>query len=367
MKKIKNITVLLLITYLLIELVCFIFIKTLYKGAHFPTFNFTYNYTKYDFSIAELSPHWGTWHYPEKYVEKKQCFEVTYHINAYGARDRERVKLSDTNRVVFIGDSFIEGYGLNAEQRMTNLLEKTTKREMLNFACGYFTPTQELFVYRHLASGFTHNTVVVGLLPFNDLVEDDSSFHENDRFVHYQPFYQPDSNGYHLIYREDSLKKSTFNKKGYATLQNTPGQRMRRFLKEFSFCYNIFQYIKYSKPVVNKDAAPYSGYFDYTVPQLAKIKYLLSSLKEAAGGRQVIVVTIPVYNDFVRYETGHGKSIATELADFCTAKRMNYIDLLTEFRKQVKDPSTLYFTCDAHWNEKANNMAAEIILPLLRK
>lgn len=367
MKKFRNITVLLLITYLLVELVCFIFIKTRFKAAHFPTFRFTYNYTKYDFSIAELSPYWGTWHYPEKYVEKKQCFEVEYHINAYGARDKERIKLSDTNRVVFLGDSFIEGYGLNAEHRMTDLLEKKTKREMLNFSCGYFTPTQELLVYRHLASLFTHNTVVIGILPFNDLLQDDSSFHENDRFVHYQPFYQHSGKGYELIYREDRLEKSTFNKEGYAAIQNTPRQRIHRFLKEFSFWYNIFQYIKYSKPVVNEQAVPYSGYFDYTAPQLAKLTYILSLLKEAANGKQVIVVTIPVYNDFLRYGSGRGKSIATELARFCKGNGMEYIDLLEEFRKQVKDPSTLYFTCDAHWNEKANNMAAEIILPLLRK
>ncbi len=367
MKKCKNITVLLLVTYLLVEMVCFIFIKTLYKEAHFPTFRFAYNYTKYDFSIAELSPHWGTWHYPEKYVEKKQCFEVEYHINAFGARDKERTKLSDTSRVVFLGDSFIEGYGLNAEHRMTDLLEKKTNREMLNFACGYFTPTQELLLYRHLASGFTHNTVVIGLLPFNDLVQDDSSFHENDRFVHYQPFYQYSDNGYKLIYREENLDKSTFNKEGYASLQNTTGQRIRRFLKEFSFCYNIFQHIRYSKPIVNEQALPYSGYFDYTVPQLDKLTYILSLLKEAATGKQVIVVTIPVYNDFLRYDSGKKKSIATELAGFCKENGMEYVDLLSGFMERVKDPASLYFTCDAHWNEKANNMAAEIILPLLRK
>lgn len=367
MKKCKEITVLVLITYLLVELVCFLFIKTRYKGAHFPTFRFTYNYTKYDFSIAELSPYWGTWHYPENYVEKKQCFEMAYRINAYGARDRERIQMSDTNRVVFLGDSFIEGYGLNAEHRMTDLLEKYTKREMMNFACGYFTPTQELLVYRHLASRFTHHTVVIGILPFNDLLQDDSSFHENDPFVHYQPFYQHTGKEYKLIYREDRLEKSTFNKKGYAALQNTPRQRIHRFFKEFSFWYNIFQHIKNSKPVVNEQAAPYSGYFDYTAPQLAKLRYILSSLKEAANGKRVIVVTIPVYNDFLRYDSGKKKSIATELAGFCKENGMEYVDLLSGFRERVKDPASLYFTCDAHWNEKANNMAAEIILPLLRK
>jgi len=367
LKRIKNIAIVTLVTYLLIELVCFIFIRTKFKAAHFPQFSFQYNHKKYDFPIAELDPHWGTWHYKETYTEKKQCFESVYHINSCGARDKERIKLADTNRIVFLGDSFIEGYGLNEPERLSDQLEKRTKREVLNFGCGYFTPTQEYLLYKNLAVNFSHNTIIIGILPFNDLTEADTSFHENDKFVHYQPYFQGNYPNYNLIYREDDLSKSTFNKAGYFAIQNTGKQRLTRFLKEFSFWYNIYQFIKTNKPASNSAAKPFSGYYDFAKPQADKLKFTLEKLKEAAPGKRIIVVTIPVYADIVRYKEIAARSIADELALFCESNKMELIDLLPAFSERVKDPSELYFTCDGHWNATANKMAAEIILPLLGK
>ena len=366
-KNVKKIAIVTIITYVLIELVCFIFIKAKFKAAHFPEFSFQYNYTKYDFTIAELSPQWGTWHYKEDHTEKKQCFESIYHINSFGARDKERNKEGDTNRVVFLGDSFIEGYGLNEPERLTDLLEKFSKKEILNFGCGYFTPTQEYLLYKDLAAGFTHNTVVIGILPFNDLTEDDTSFHENDRFIHYQPFFQGNYPDYHLMYRENNLSRSTFNKEGYFTIQNTTKLRVGRVLKDFSFWYNIYQFIKTNKPAVNSNKNIFSGYYDYTKPQVEKLEFILAKLKEAAPGKRIIVVTIPVYNDLLRYKKDKNPSIAVEIAGFCYNNKMEYIDLLPAFAERVKDPSILYFTCDGHWNTTANKIAAEIILPLLGK
>ena len=365
MKRIKRITVMVVITYVLAEVACFIFIKTKFKAAHFPAFSFAYNYSKYDFSIAELNRHWGTWHYREIHTEKKQCFESVYHINEYGARDKSRVKTGDTNRVVFLGDSFMEGYGLNEPERLTDRLEVMCNKEILNFGCGYFTPTQEYLLYKHLAASFTHNTVVIGILPFNDLAEDDTSFHEKDAFIHYQPFFQGTYPDYQLLYREDDLSKSTFNKEGYFAMQNTSRQRADRLLKEFSFWYNIYRFIKSNKPAVNKAEKTYSGYYDHTRLQLDKLKFILGKLKQEAAGKKVIVVTIPVYNDFLRYREEKTASLAKALAGFCAENNMLYTDLLQGFAERVKDPSMLYFTCDGHWNAAANKLAAEIMLPLL--
>ena len=367
LKKIKNITIVTIITYILVELVCFIFIKTKFKSAHLPQFSFQYNYNKYDFNIAELSPQWGTWHYKETHTEKKQCFESVYHINSFGARDKERIKNSDTNRIIFLGDSFIEGYGLNEPDRLTDQLEYLTKKEVLNFGCGYFTPTQEYLLYKDLATDFTHNTIIIGILPFNDLDQDDTSFHETDKFVHYQPYFEKNDTSYHLIYRENDLSKSTFNKEGYFAMQNTTKQRTARFLKEFTCWYNIYQFIKTNKPALNSKEKPFSGYYDYTKQQFEKLAFILGKLKEAAPGKRIIVVTIPVYNDFLRSKESKGVSIADEIKGFCKDNKMDYVDLLPAFAERVKDPSTLYFPCDGHWNATANKMAAEIILSLLGK
>ncbi len=365
-KKVLKISTVVFVTYILLELVCFIFIKIKFTSAHFPTFSFQYNYKKYDFPIAEINPVWGSWHYKETYTEKKQCFESVFHINNYGARDRERVKEGDTNRILFLGDSFIEGYGLNVEERLSDRLEHALQKEVLNFGCGYFTPTQEYLVYKDLAKNFSHNTIVIGILPFNDLAEDDTSFHEKDKFIHYQPYFQGNYPDYNLLYRESDLSKSTFNKAGYYALQNSTRSRLTRILKEGSFWYNIYQFIKSNKPAENISGKPYSGYYDYTKSQSDKLKYILEKLKEEAAGKKVIVVLIPVKNDLLRFN-GEIPGLSKEMAAFCYAKQLQFIDLLPAFDEQSPYPGDWYLTCDGHWNAAANKKAAEILLPLLRK
>lgn len=367
LKKATKILVSIVITYLLVELVCFIFMRIKFTGAHFPSFSFQYNYKKYDFPIAEINPVWGTWHYPGTYVEKKQCFESVYHINSFGARDKERTKLGDTNRIVFLGDSFIEGYGLKESQRLSNRLENLSNKECMNFGCGYFTPTQEYLLYENFAGDFSHNTVVIGILPFNDLAEDDTNFHEQDGFIHYQPFFQGSYPDYKIIYRENSISKSTFNKEGYYSIQNNLKARSKRFLKEFSFWYNIFQFIKNNKAARNESRQPFSGYYDCTNAQLEKLCFILEKIKMKAGGKKIVVVAIPVYNDFLRSGTTAVNPFSQKMDSFCNKNMIEYLDLLPLFKKKVADPKQLYFSCDGHWNDTANKIAAELILPLLRK
>ena len=352
------------VTYLLIEVVCFIFIKTKFTSAHFPTFQFHYHYTSYDFPIAEINSAWGTWHYPGIYTEQKQCFKSVYHINSFGARDKERVKNTDTNRVIFLGDSFIEGYGLSAEDRLTNILEKSLHKEVLNFGCGYFTPTQSAILYDSLAKQFSHNTVVLGILPFNDLAADDTSFHEQDGFIHYQPYFQGTNPDYHLMYREDHLSKSTFNRQGYYDLQNNTKARIKRGLKEFTFWYNIYRFIETNKSVKQRDKPTYSGYYDCTTEQLQKLGFILSRLKRSASARRVLIIALPVQNDFARSASNSISPFSQFMSSETARLGIEYVDLLPLFRKRA-DPADLYLSCDGHWNATANKITAEIILPLL--
>src|SRR5262245_62400166 len=83
---------------------------------------------------------------------------MTYRSNSYGARDVERTLTSDRPRVLVLGDSMTEGLGVALEQRFTNLLERETGIEHLNFATsGDFGTTQYYLLYKTLASKFSHS------------------------------------------------------------------------------------------------------------------------------------------------------------------------------------------------------------------
>lgn len=342
-----------------------LFIHFKFKACPRPAFSWQSNYERYDFPFAEINPIWGMWHYPGHYIEKKACFNIDYFCNRYGARDVNREQEGDTNRVIVLGDSFIEGYGIQAADRFSNQLETLLNKPVLNFGCGYFTPTQELLVYENLAAKFSHHTIIIGILPFNDFNEDDSSFHEQDGFVHYQPYFEGGFPNYHLVYREEHLSKSTFNKEGYYALQNQPVEKRRRFLKSFTYWYNLYHYLR-ATTYNHHQPKTYSGYFDFKEVELKKLSYILSRLKKAAGEREILVLTIPVRQDFERSASG-SSPLQTRLKPICNLLDISYIDLLQEFKSLGQNPDSLYLNCDGHWNEKANKMAAQIVLPLLRK
>ena len=368
MKLVKKIIVGLLSAYLVLELICFILLKTTFSTAHFPTFKNT-NTASFESHIAELSPHWGMWHYPNQTIERKiNCLQFSVHTNSYGARDIERIKLADSNRLIFLGDSYIEGWGMNENARLSNLAEVALKKEVMNFSCGWLTPTQEYLVYKDLAKDFSHNSIVWSILPFNDLDGDDSSYHEADKYVHYQPFFEGTYPNYQLLYREDSLSKSTFNRENFAKAPQLSGkQKFNNFLTEFSCWFNIYRAVKTNNNFSAFSRSGGSGYYTYKQAELNKLFFLIKKMKTEAAGKNIILLTLPVKDDFAAYQKNKVVPLKNSLDSLCRSEGITYIDMLTELEAKEKDAAKLYFDCDGHWNEYANKLASEILIPVLRK
>src|ERR1700757_1363940 len=109
----------------LIELVCVIYINVTDWHSSKPTYHVNYN----NF-WADINPDFGVWHRPNgHFYHQGGCFSVEYTTNSYGARDVERSLHSSRPRTVLLGDSMIEGFGMQTEERLSNLLEKGAGRE----------------------------------------------------------------------------------------------------------------------------------------------------------------------------------------------------------------------------------------------
>ena len=109
-------------------------------------------------SSADINPAFGVWHSPNgHFIHKSGCYSVAYDTNSYGARDVERNLHSAAPRTIVLGDSMIEGIGQPDEKRLTNILEKETGEEYLNFGTGgNFGPLQyALSTRRWLRSSIT--------------------------------------------------------------------------------------------------------------------------------------------------------------------------------------------------------------------
>lgn len=373
--KIKRLFLVGLFTYILIEITCFIFIRTGYIGANLPQFFTDPRDTMvFPYTYADVNEQWGVWHYNYPIKARYGCVTITCNPNSAGARDVERnLHSTDTNRCIVLGDSFMEGFGIADNDRIGNLLEAATGHEFLNFACSDMGSTQEYLVYKHLASKYDHNTILLGILPANDFMNDNIQFDSSQSPLRYKPYWKGAYPNMSIYYYTDRLNKSEFSYKAYQHYKSTFKYKLRHVLENTTCWFNILYFVTKKKGAVDviaratKSNKPYSGYYDYLPIDLARLQQSLLSLRKAAPTKRIIVFTIPIASDWHRYSNNKTiPSLVSALEQFCKANHITYTDLLTtgtsddqqNYKKQ-------FFDCgDIHWNEYGNQWAAKKLLPL---
>jgi hypothetical protein len=371
--KIKRFFIVGLITYLLAELTCFIFIKTGYINASLPHFFTDPRDTMvFPYTYADVNEHWGVWHYNYPVKAPYGCVTLTCNPNSTGARDVERkLQSPDSTRCIVLGDSFMEGFGIADNARVSNLLETATGHEFLNFACSDMGSTQEYLVYKHLAANYDHNTILLGILPANDFMNDNIQFDSSQSPLRYKPYWKGNFPNMQIYYYTDSLHHSQFSYEAYLPYKSTFKYKLRHVLENTTCWFNILYFFTKKKGAVDviaraaKTNMPYSGYYDYAANDLNRLKQSLFSLRKAAPDKKIIVFTIPIASDFHRFNNNKGTpALVQQLQQFCSANNILYTDLLTtatpddllQYKKQ-------FFDCDIHWNEYGNQWAMKKLLP----
>ncbi len=366
-RRFKQVLVISLITYFLVELICFIVIKTGYIRTNLPGFFTNTNDTAiFPFTYADIDPRWGVWHYnyPVK-TSLNNCIEVECIPNSVGARDKERIIAGDNNRVIVLGDSFMEGFGVEVPERVSDLLENKTGIEFLNFACADMGSTQEYLVYKHLASQYSHNTVLIGILPGNDFLNDNIVFDSIQTPLRYKPYWNDNSE---IQYYADDILKSQFNYRAFKKYKSTIKYKIRYFLENTTCWFNLLYFIKKKKVIGDyikqktDGRFSYSGYYDFTIDEMLRLQKSLISIKQIAAGKKVIVFTIPIADDYKRFlQIKTVPPVVNELDNFCKSQGITYFDLLTSQPSPV-NYNDLFFDCDMHWNKKGNEWAAGQLL-----
>lgn len=312
---------------------------------------------------SDINEKFGVWHYPNAtYRHKKACFDVTYTTNSAGARDKERTVESTEPRVVMLGDSFTEGFGVEFGARLSDLLESATGVEHLNFGTsGFFGPTQYLMLYQSLAKQYRHDEVLVGFLPANDFDEDDLDFGKRFFAERYRPYFVGTSPDYRLEYFRANLAASTFR-----APPDTFRSRMRRFLKETSHAYDFYAFFRDAKSFEaegeEQKKSTESRYYSYTEAEILRLRYVLGRLVAEAGKRPVTVFVIPTRRDLEWYAAKGDPPLTRRLDEIAKALGIEVVDLLPAFAA-VPDASTAYYhSCDGHWNAAGNAAAARVLV-----
>jgi hypothetical protein len=336
-----------------------------------------------NFEKMDRKPFWGDfnkdfgkWRNPNDSLQKFRCDDNTslvYQTNNVGARDVERSLKNNSSkkRVIFLGDSFVEGIMVNMPDRCSNILEKKTGNEHLNFGINGTSPIDYYLVYKTLAKKFDHDVVIVGVLPANDFED----YSEGDEitlvnFPIYRPYWKSTNSNYQLKYSLASINQSY----GSLAIYDKPDkifqtkdsvyQRLpfvEKIKSEFianSYILGLIGEITKKKILAQYQAT--SMFQTYPKSKWNTFSYSLKKIFEEAKGKQVIVVSIPTLKDVKLFQKNHQNALSTQLSLFCKTHKVNYIDLLLSFGTHP-NPEQLYVNCDGHWNEKGEKMAAEIL------
>jgi hypothetical protein len=315
-----------------------------------PTYHLNYNSF-----WADINPVFGVWHRPNgHFFHQGGCFSVEYTTNSYGARDVERSLHSSRPRTVVLGDSFIEGLGLRDEERLTNILERDTGREHLNFGTGGdFGPLQYALLYKTMAAAFDHNLVLVGVLPDNDFRDMSLAWGRDHHAGRYRPYYADD---FSIVYT--------------GQFDPNAGQRtwdhVEAFLRAYLASYHVGQFL-YSRMFWRTHGA-YSGYNDYTDVDLARLKTALHDTNTTAEAHhaKMAVVLIPSVNDFLRLHQSGTDRLGPVMQRWGHDAAIPVKDLLPEMDAQSHGDFRSYFlSCDGHWTARGSRVAAEILEPWL--
>lgn len=355
-KLLKVVLLNLLIFAVLLELSLIVLARAGYINVSLPSYSVDYAKPFW----ADNNPHWGVWHNPNATVRHlTSCFDVTYRSNKYGMRDTERQKQSNVPRVVVLGDSFAEGWGVDDHQRLTNILQEKTGIPHLNFGtAGSFGTTQAFVLYRELASQFDHDAIVWLILPANDFADDTPTPSKLMKGARWRPYFAATDTGYEIIYPDGEFKEKT---RWAIFRRNLPLE----FLMTARAYYHYRTYFDWSQQqkeigVPLPTAVTGSAYYDFTDDQYARMAQGIRELKKLAGERPVTVVTIPRPADVQRLKAEQVvPPLRSRLEKLASSLGIDYVDLLANIDDE--DTTRHFIPCDGHWTHEGNLFAAQRI------
>lgn len=315
---------------------------------------------------TETDP-WGAWHLPNATARHiGRCFDVAVRSNSHGARDRERT-VDGKGRVLVLGDSFVEGWGVDEEHRFSNVMETLLEREVLNFGSDYFLgPLQYEILYRELASRFEHDLLVIGFAPHNDFTDNDLSIWGGWRGRNrYRPYYEPDTETPVYLVDKPAAGLSLadlrwMNSSATETLTNLA----RQYTWSAGFAKEAAALVRKQAKVRNVNPSDgYSGYRDFEDAQLENVLRSLDALIGMAKmkGRSVLLAILPARNDLT--VPGSENKLRPIVMEFARDREVAVIDILQTGGLTNED----FQTCDWFWSARGHGKVGQAIAAEARK
>lgn len=322
---------------------------------------------------GHYDPDFDFWRRPNDSVTIARCSdqkEIKYKTNHLGLRDMEHTATSVVPRVIWLGDSFTEGAMVNVNDRASSWIQKWTKIPQINMGIRSSSTLNHYLIYRKLKSNYTHDAIVLGVLPANDL--EDYQPEKKINILEY-PIYRP-------YWDESGQIKYSLNRVdqafGSLTRYNRPDlvyqtrdslyrslslpEKLQVEITSNSYVWALIKGLALQNA---RHTYEETNSFDQEINLKAwqDFERSLVKLKEEANGKPILVAMYPTLSDIKTYQKNKSMRLADRIQALCQKHSLLFINTLPAFA-QHRSPESLYVLCDGHWNEAGERMAAEILI-----
>ena len=313
---------------------------------------------------------WGAWHkvnsMPTRH--KMACFDTFYESNDVGSRDSiDYLSLISDNNVAIIGDSFVEGYGVNHANTFSFKLKEVYGKQGLNFgASGDFGPVQQYLLYKSLIANIPHNEVVYFFLPANDFGDNDSN--KMDYFgERYRPYFF--GKDFEIVYPVKAVPANWFPS---SEIEEPSTDSFKQILKtaliEYTWSANTFKTITYlikdsssQKDSKSKSKSTFSYFTNDSYSVNGSMYYVDKLFSEIPKNYPKTIIIIPTKGDLQNIKNGQEYKNLDWFKKIKTISDKYDASLIDLAEKKGYD-DTMFFTCDGHWNKKGNEKTLEIFI-----
>lgn len=304
-------------------------------------------------------------------------WKILYSINEDGLRQSSNIKNKEKGlyRILILGDSNTEGYGIRQNRRFSNLVEvmfnKENKRvEVINAGVRGYNLTQYYLSFQRLYKKYKPELVMIAASMGDLDVAGNNIFTESDK-LYYRPYYNLENGGLVLkgvpvphpdsVFKYDKLE--TF--KRYLRRNSALYGFLRMFTDKNTFLRKLGILLRIKKDVSWKQKITKSldsPLYDRMLlnKQMnervasAIINEIYNILRQN-GGRLLIFL---LGDDSLNTNELYYKKMSKDLGIFYTG--------LSEVSKEYKDNKKKYhFRFDGHFNEKGNLLIAKLLYDFL--
>lgn len=286
----------------------------------------------------------------KNFFNEKPYFDTKIFLNQYGFRDKNLVNENNPD-ILFIGDSWTFGYGIDYEETFAAIIEKKTGMSVLNLGVPNYSSLQTFFLLDRFKKEFQPDYIIY----LNSGIWQRALCSKEQYHITLEPCYTIINNKTVIKFPKKVFIQDSFKKFKYPSGMLTSGYNFFHFLffiKPRDIIIEISSKLGINKIFQNAEVGP--NYFSEN--ELILIKNKEIELLKSIPSKETKFINIMMHGDDYIDQKLSNKNLINLSNDWFTNNiRKNLNNLENQGRILV----------DGHFNAKANELIADKIIEAL--